>query len=69
MSPAGWLLGATSASVFQDPTVNDQNEMQPVHALDELEAQGRMTIDGEADRDRAFSSLERDPYKDDGGES
>jgi hypothetical protein len=28
-----------------------------------------ITIDGEAYRDRAFSSLERDPYKDDGGES
>jgi len=49
--------------------VDDENEMQPVHALDELEAQVRMAIDGEADRDRAFSSLERDPYKDDGGES
>jgi hypothetical protein len=69
MSPARWLLGATSASVSRDPAVDDENEMQPVHALDELEAQVRMAIDGEADRDRAFSSLERDPYKDDGGES
>jgi len=140
---ARWLFGATSASVSRDPTVDDENEMQPMHALDALEAQGRMTwsearhgwtaapddvvealsrdgfeectgvttpsrqnlqpaggmwqgvnprtrsvtsiiwvnqplraralvfitIDGEAYGDRAFSSLERDPYKDDGGES
>ena len=52
---ARWLFGATSASVSRDPTVDDENEMQPMHALDE--------------RDRAFSSVERDPYKDDGGES
>ena len=28
-----------------------------------------IAIDGEARRDHAFSSLERDPYTDDGGES
>jgi hypothetical protein len=28
-----------------------------------------IAIDGEARRDHAFSSLERDPYADDGGES
>jgi hypothetical protein len=53
MSPARWLFGATSDSVLRDPTVDDENEMQPMEAY----------------RDRAFSSLERDPYKDDGGES
>jgi hypothetical protein len=61
-----WLLGATSDS----------------HGLDELEAQGRMTwIEArhgwaaapddvvEALSRDDFSSLERDPYTDDGGES
>jgi len=28
-----------------------------------------IAIDGESRRDQAFSSLERDPYADDGGES
>ncbi len=28
-----------------------------------------IAIDGESRRDQAFSSLERDPYTDDGGES
>jgi hypothetical protein len=43
MGLARWLLGATSDSVFQGPTVQGENEMQPIHGLDELEAQTRMT--------------------------
>jgi hypothetical protein len=57
--------------------------MQLMHGLDELEAQGQMTwieaLHGWAasagdvvdalSRDGFFSSLERDPYTDDGGES
>jgi hypothetical protein len=40
MGAARWLLGATSASVFRDPTADDENEMQSLHGLDELEARG-----------------------------
>ena len=63
------------------------NNLQPMHGLDELEMQGRMTwIEARhgwvaapddvvealsrmaSRRDHAFSSWERDPYMDDGGE-
>jgi hypothetical protein len=43
MSPARWLLGATSDSAFGAPTVDGENKMQLMHGLDELGAQGRMT--------------------------
>ena len=142
MSPARWLLGATSGSASGVPTVDGEKEMQLMHGLAELEAQGRMTwidaqhgwaaapddvvealskdgfeecqrettsrqklqpadgawrginpgtgsvasviwvnqpgrarflvfiaIDGKSRRHQAFSSVERDPYADDGGES
>jgi hypothetical protein len=56
-SPPRWLLGATSDSAFRALTVDGVRQgVNPA-------------IDGESCGDHAFSSLERDPYTDDGGES
>jgi hypothetical protein len=56
-SPPRWLYGATSDSAFRAPTVDGvRHEVNP--------ATGSV-----AGGDHALSSLERDPYTDDGGES
>ena len=79
-SPPRWLFGATSDSAFRAPTVDGVrqggnpatgSEASPIWVNQPLRARALVfiTIDGEAYGDRAFSSLERDPYKDDGGES
>jgi len=50
--------------------VDQETMMQPWPGLDELRTQGRMPwVDGEPLGGNALSSLERDPYEDDGGES
>ena len=79
-SPQRWLLGATSDSAFRAPTVDGERQginpatgsvagaiwvNQPLRAG----ASVFVAIDGEPCGDQAFSSLERDPYTDDGGES
>jgi hypothetical protein len=56
-SPPRWLFGATSDSAFRAPTVDGVR-----HGVNP--ATGSV-----AGVDHAFSSLERDPYTDDGGES
>ena len=56
MSPAGWLhSGATSDSVAGAPTMDGENKLltAPDNVVDAYK----------------LSSLERDPYSDDGGES
>ncbi len=80
MGPARWLLGATSGSAFRASTVDGVRQgvnpatgsvagaiwvNQPLRAR----ALVFIAIDGESCGDHAFSSLERDPYTDDGGES
>jgi hypothetical protein len=76
-SPQRWLLGATSDSAFRAPTLDGVrhgvnpatgsvasaiwvNQPLPARVLVFI------AIDGES---RGDSSLERDPYTDDGGES
>ncbi len=59
MSPARWLhSGATSDSVARTPTADDKNKRDAwlVEPGDVVDAY-------------TLSSLERDPYSDDGGES
>ena len=79
-SPPRWLLGATSDSAFRAPTVDGVRQgVNPatgsvagaiwVNQRRRTRAPVFITIDGESCGDRAFSSLERDPYTDDGGES
>jgi len=79
-SPQRWLLGATSDSAFRAPTLDGVrhgvnpatgsvasaiwvNQPRPARVLVFI------AIDAESRGDHAFSSLERDPYTDDGGES
>ena len=81
-SPQRWLRGATSDSAFRAPTLDGVrhgvnpatgsvasaiwvNQPRPARVLVFI------AIDAESrgDGDHAFSSLERDPYTDDGGES
>ena len=71
MSRGRWLRpGVTSGSGAGGPTVDQETMMQPWPGLDELRTQGRMPwVDGEPLGGNALSSLERDPYEDDGGES
>lgn len=61
-SPARWLLGATSdsGSVASVVWANQPLQARPPMFI---------TLDGESCGDHAFSTLERDPYTDDGGES
>ena len=79
-SPPRWLFGATSDSAFRAPTVDGVRPVgQPVSGARGVRDPGEsaaadaspgvIAIDGESCGDHAFSSLERDPYTDDGGES
>ena len=79
MTLARWLRpGATSDSPCGAPRIGE-DKVQPMHGLNELREQGRMSwIEGEHGWGAApdsvadaykFSGLERDPYSDDGGES
>ena len=69
-SPPRWLLGATSDSAFRAPTV-DRVRHGAIWVNQPLWARALVlsAMDGESCGDCAFSSLERDPYTDDGGES
>jgi hypothetical protein len=79
-SPPRWLLGATSDSAFRASTVDGvRHGVNPatgsvapaIWVNQPLRARALVfiAIDGESRGDHAFSSLERDPYTDDGGES
>ena len=63
LQPAGGMWRGVNPGTGSVAFVIWVTQPQPARALVFI------TIDGEAYRDRAFSSLERDPYKDDGGES
>jgi hypothetical protein len=79
-SPQRWLLGATSDSAFRAPLVDGVRQgvnlatgsvASAIWANQPLRARALVfiAIDGESSGDHAFSSLEGDPYTDDGGES
>jgi hypothetical protein len=79
-SPPRWLVGATSDSAFRAPAVDGVRPgvnlsrgpvASAIRVNQSLRARALalIAIDGESCGDHAFSSLERDPYTDDGGES
>jgi hypothetical protein len=68
-SPRRWLLGATSDSACPASTVDGVASAISVNQPLRARAPVLTAIDGEPRGDHAFSSLERDPYSDDGGES